>query len=125
VNLYDGLTLQENLSFLARVRGAAIDDDAWLSILETTGLRDRRDDLLSTFSTGMKQRARFAGALLGNPSLYLLDEPTANLDESGRQMVNRLLEHCITSGAIVFLATNLKSEAERCGRVISVEDYLT
>ena len=125
LTLYDELTAIENLLFFARVRGwsghglvrwrglAGAEDVAAgggararaRAILEQVGLEGRGDDLVGTYSSGMKQRLKYAFALMHSPALLLLDEPTANLDEAGTEIVRRIIAEARGSACVV-VATN-------------------
>jgi ABC-2 type transport system ATP-binding protein len=90
--------------------------------LETTGLGDRSDDLVGTFSKGMQQRLGLGVALLGRPELVLLDEPTSALDPVGRADVRRIIREVRDRGTTVFLNSHLLSEVELvCDRVTVVD----
>ena len=71
----------------------------------------------------MKQRVKYAAALLAEPPLLLLDEPTANLDAAGLAMVERITTHQQQAGRLLIVATNVAAEAARCDTVIRIEDY--
>ena len=124
LNVYDGFSARENLAFLAQARhlpqaSARIDD-----VLAHVDLADRAEDLVSTYSSGMKQRVKYAAALLAEPPLLLLDEPTANLDTVGLAMVERIIAHQKEAGQLLILATNVPTEADKCDTVIRIEDFL-
>lgn len=103
--LYDELTALENLSFFARIRGIPSNRDRVQALLEYVGLQGRGGELVGTFSSGMKQRLKYAYALQHSPSVLLLDEPTSNLDEDGVEMARRVILSQKERGVLV-LATN-------------------
>ena len=115
--LYDELTALENLHFLSRVGGWARSEMELRSLVDEVGLAGREDDLIGTFSSGMKQRLKYAAALMKSPPLLLLDEPTANLDEAGVVVVHRIIDEHRSRG-ICILATNDLREAELAERRI-------
>lgn len=123
LNVYDGFSPRENLRFLARARSLERADQRIEDVLRYVAMIDRADDPVSTFSSGMKQRVKFAAALLSNPPLLLLDEPTVNLDAAGLEMVNRVAEDQLRRRAVLVVATNDAGEAERHARRIRIEDY--
>lgn len=114
LNVYDDFSARENLAFLARARrqrGAAARIAA---LLAAVGLGGREDDLVKTYSSGMRQRVRFAAALLAEPSVLLLDEPGSNLDAAGRAVVAQLVAEQRARGGAVVIATNDPQEAALC-----------
>lgn len=123
VNVYDGLSARENLAFLAEARQLAGADDRIAAALDRVGLADRADDLVGTYSSGMKQRVKYAAAGLTEPPLLLLDEPSANLDAAGLDMVDAVMAHQRAADALLVVATNVAAEADRCDRALCVEDY--
>jgi heme exporter protein A len=103
--LYDELTALENLVLFARLRGLDGSPEAAKRTLEKVGLCERAGDLVATFSSGMKQRLKYAFAIQHSPSVLLLDEPTSNLDEQGVDMVRRVVSEQKERGVLV-VATN-------------------
>jgi heme exporter protein A len=122
-NVYDGLSARENLTFLAEARQLSGARSRIELALEQVGLAGRTEDLVGTYSSGMKQRVKYAAALLADPPLLLLDEPSANLDTAGLAMVDAVMERQRTSGRLLVVATNVAEEAARCDRTVCVEDY--
>jgi heme exporter protein A len=109
MSLYGSLTAAENLRFLSQVNGRPAADSEIEQILQRVGLGGRGRDLVSAYSTGMQQRLKYAAALMREPSVLLVDEPGANLDESGKSMAFDLMES-FRENAIVIIATNEKEE---------------
>jgi len=109
LTLYDNLTAIENLRFFATMRGVALDHDAIKRILAEVQLEGRGEDYYGTYSSGMKLRLKYAVALLGNPALLLLDEPTSNLDDDGKRIVADIISRQTKTG-ILIIATNEKEE---------------
>ena len=107
--LYDELTALENLFFFARIRGIPPDQDRSQALLEYVGLQGRGGELVGTFSSGMKQRLKYAYAIQHSPSVLLLDEPTTNLDDDGVEMARRVITAQRERGVLV-LATNNAEE---------------
>ena len=124
LQLYEGLTLRENLRFVQRVRGSERSEPRLDRVVDEVGLSGRSDDLISTYSSGMKQRAKFAVALVVDPEFLLLDEPSTNMDESGIAIARRVLDERLAAGKSVVVATNSRSELDWCSSGLSVEDFL-
>jgi heme exporter protein A len=114
LTLYRELTGAENLQFFARLRGLTLSRDDLIAALTEVGLRGRGRDLVSAYSSGMRQRLKYAFALLARPPLLLLDEPTANLDVDGMAMVERVLaaQRARPDGGLTILGTNEPREVE-------------
>lgn len=117
LNLYDALTARENLAFLARARRLPEADARVEAVLVRVGLGARADDPVAAFSTGMRQRLRFATALLHAPPVLLLDEPGATLDAVGRGLVEAVVA---SPEVVVVVATNDPAEAALCARRIEL-----
>lgn len=116
--LYDELTPRENLDFFGRLRPVAGRDTAG-QLLERVGLAERADDPLGSLSTGLRQRVKLAFALQADPALLLLDEPGANLDAAGRELIREVVEGA--GDAVVVIATNDPVEARLGGRSLVLE----
>lgn len=123
LQVYDGFTARENLAFLARARRLQGAAGRIAALLDLVALTPRADDLVATYSSGMKQRLKFAAALLAEPPLLLLDEPASNLDVAGLGMVDRVIAYQQQAGRLLVLATNDPAEAERCDEVLSIEAF--
>jgi len=104
--LYPELTARENLAFFAALYGITDAEGVAGRALDRAGLRDRGDDLVSSFSRGMRQRLALERALLHGPRLVLLDEPFTGLDDRAVSLVSERLRQLATAGAIVVLATH-------------------
>ncbi len=124
LNVYEGFSPRENLQFLASVRGLGKRHPRIQDVLERVQLADRADDLVSTFSSGMIQRVRLACALLSDPPVMLLDEPTATLDLDGVATVRSIIDEAVSRGKVVIVATNEPEEAEACEYRVDIGDHL-
>lgn len=123
LNVYDGFSARENLQFIAQARQLAHAAERIEAVLELVTLTGRGDDYVGTYSSGMKQRVKYAAALLTEPPLLLLDEPTANLDTAGIAMVERVMGYQRDAGRLLVVATNVADEANRCDATVCVEDF--
>ena len=125
--LYDKLSATANLEFFGRLHGL---DPATRAAriehyLRLFSLWDRRDDVAGTFSKGMKQKLAIARALLHEPAVVFLDEPTAALDPEAAYIVREAIEALRRSGRTIVLATHNLDEADRlCDRVAFVRGGL-
>jgi ABC-2 type transport system ATP-binding protein len=113
---YPALTGAENLRVLATLGG--FPQERVQTLLNQVGLGDRAKSKYKTYSLGMKQRLGIAAALLPNPKLLMLDEPTNGLDPEGIQEVRALLRSLADNGTTVFVSSHLLSELE------IISDYL-
>jgi ABC-2 type transport system ATP-binding protein len=107
---YPALSGHENLMVLARLGGFPA--ERVQTLLEKVGLGERGKSKYKTYSLGMKQRLGIAAALLPNPKLLMLDEPTNGLDPEGIQEVRALLRELANDGTTVFVSSHLLSELE-------------
>ncbi len=120
--LYDEFSAIENLYYFCKIRGIQYNIDFAKLMLKDVDLYDRRNDLVKTYSSGMKQRLKYAFALIHSPSLLILDEPTSNLDTYGKDMVyNFIKEYGKTK--LVIVASNEKSDLKECSQIIEIENY--
>ncbi len=124
LDVYEGFSPAENLRFIARARSMEAAEERIEEVLARVDLTKRANDRVSTFSSGLRQRVRIAVALVSNPPVLLLDEPTSNLDDRGKSSVKKILSDCVSEGRIVVVATNEASEAEACDDRVSVMDFL-
>ncbi len=125
--LYDKLSATANLDFFGRLYGLTADVRAERieRYLRLFSLWDRRDDLAATFSKGMKQKLAIARALLHDPSVVFLDEPTAALDPEAAFIVREAIETLRKAGRTIVLATHNLDEADRlCDRIAFIRGGL-
>ena len=104
--LYPELTAAENLAFFANVYALDGVQKRVDAALDRAGLTDRRDDLVSGFSRGMRQKLALERALIHEPRLLLLDEPFTGLDEAARNALRDRLRVARAAGAIIILTTH-------------------
>jgi ABC-2 type transport system ATP-binding protein len=109
--MWPSLTARQNLVVLARLGGQ--DEDRIAPVLELVGLADRADDKFGKFSLGMKQRLGIAAALLGDPELLILDEPTNGLDPAGISDMRELLVRIAGDDRTVLVSSHLLNELEQ------------
>jgi ABC-2 type transport system ATP-binding protein len=115
-NFYPYLTAVNNLRIVADIRGLDYSDID--RVLQLTGLFDRRNSRFKTYSFGMKQRLAIAAALLGNPEVLILDEPTNGLDPQGIADIRGLILQVASEGITIILASHLLDEVQKvCSHV--------
>lgn len=123
-SLDDRLTAEENLHFHARLYGVSADDykkrvDEVLDLVE---LRDRRNDIVRTYSGGMKRRLEIARGLIHYPAVLFLDEPTLGLDPQTRaHLWEYILKLKREKGMTIFMTTHYMNEAEFCDRIAVID----
>ena len=120
-SFYEYLSARKNLELIGRLRGKT-DGKEIGEILERTGLSERQNDKVATYSHGMKQRLGLGMALLGRPRLLVLDEPTNGMDPEGtREILSFLLEKVKKDGLTIFISSHLLYEIEEyCDRVFVI-----
>ena len=119
LQMYDEFTALENLRIFRDIRGLEAPDAGLSGWLDRLGLGPRSDDLVRTYSSGMKQRLKFAFALLHQPPVLLLDEPSSNLDSEGIAVVYDIIKEQQQRG-IVIIATNDDAERKLCRNQIDL-----
>lgn len=119
---YDWMTAVEYLSFFADLYGiaGAERDKRIASLLAEVGLAQRRDTRIGTYSRGMRQRLGLARALINNPQILFLDEPTLGLDPQGQEDIQQLLKRLNERGVTVFLSSHLLNEVSALCSLIGI-----
>ena len=121
--LYDALTGEENLHFFGKVYGlSAVLEQRVKWCLDFVGLTDRKDDRTFGYSGGMKRRLNLAAALIHDPQLLLLDEPTVGVDPQSRNKIFESIEELHRQGRTIIYTTHYMEEAERlCDRIAIID----
>lgn len=115
--LFGDLTIRENLEFIARVYGLGDRDRRVDEALERLGLASRADQMAGLLSGGWKQRLALAAAVLHEPKILLLDEPTAGVDPQARREFWDQIHALSAEGMTVLVSTHYMDEAERCHEI--------
>lgn len=115
--LFGDLTIRENLEFIARVYGLDDRDRRVSDALEKLGLASRADQMAGKLSGGWKQRLALAAAVLHEPKILLLDEPTAGVDPQARREFWDQIHSLAREGMTVLVSTHYMDEAERCHEI--------
>ena len=116
-SLYEDLSIRENLDFVARLYAMDRRRQRVAEALERLGLTQRKDQLAGALSGGWKQRLALAAAILHEPKLLLLDEPTAGVDPKARREFWDEIHRLAADGMTVLVSTHYMDEAERCHRI--------
>ncbi|UAB81092.1 ABC transporter ATP-binding protein [Marixanthomonas sp. SCSIO 43207] len=116
-NFYPYMTAVQNLALVCKIKGvpaSKIEEK-----LEVVGLLDRKNSKFKTFSLGMKQRLAIASALLNDPEILILDEPTNGLDPQGIHQIREIIKKIAADGTTILLASHLLDEVEKvCSHVV-------
>ena len=116
-NFYPYMTAEENLKLVCKIKNIPFQKVE--EKLELVGLIERKDSKFSTFSLGMKQRLAIASALLNDPEILILDEPTNGLDPQGIRQIRDLIRIIASQGTTILLASHLLDEVEKvCSHVV-------
>jgi ABC-2 type transport system ATP-binding protein len=115
-SLYADLTIRENLAYFARLAAAPADRVG--TVIERVALREQAGQVVRTLSGGERSRASLAAALLGDPELLVLDEPTVGLDPVLRRDLWRMFHDLAGEGRSLLVSTHVMDEAERCDELI-------
>jgi ABC-2 type transport system ATP-binding protein len=116
-NFYPYMTAQENLELVCKIKD--IPFTKVTEKLELVGLVERKDSKFKTFSLGMKQRLAIASALLNDPEILILDEPTNGLDPQGIRQIREIIRLIASQGTTILLASHLLDEVEKvCTHVV-------
>jgi ABC-2 type transport system ATP-binding protein len=119
-NAIDRLTVRENINYFGAMFDHQLEAD---QLIELVDLKDKRDSQFKTLSGGLKQRVGLAVALVNDPALVFLDEPTTGLDPRARRDVWYVIERLKKQGKTVFLTTHYMDEAEYLADTVSIIDH--
>lgn len=118
-NFYPYMTAAQNLDLVCKIKD--VSPDKIEDKLEIVGLLDRKDSKFRTFSLGMKQRLAIASALLNDPEILILDEPTNGLDPQGIHQIRDIITRIASTGTTILLASHLLDEVEKvCSHVVII-----
>jgi len=118
-NFYPNMSAYDNLKLVSKIK--EINEDNIERVLKTVELYDRKNDNFNTYSLGMKQRLAIASALLNDPEILILDEPTNGLDPKGIHQIREIIKKIASSGTTILLASHLLDEVEKiCTHVVVI-----
>jgi len=119
-NFYPSMSAEDNLKLVCKIKGlhtSRIDE-----VLQTVNLLDRKKDHFKSYSLGMKQRLAIASALLNDPEILILDEPTNGLDPQGIHQIREIMKKIASEGMTILLASHLLDEVEKvCTHVVVIQ----
>ncbi|WP_350292348.1 ATP-binding cassette domain-containing protein [uncultured Croceitalea sp.] len=116
-NFYPYMTAVQNLKLVCKIK--EVGEEKIQEKLELVGLLDRKDSKFKTYSLGMKQRLAIASALLNDPEILILDEPTNGLDPQGIHQIREIIKKIASQGTTILLASHLLDEVEKvCSHVV-------
>lgn len=116
-NFYPYMSAYQNLKLVCKIKQTKTSQIN--EVLKIVGLQDRKDSKFRTFSLGMKQRLAIASALLNNPEILILDEPTNGLDPQGIHQIREIIKKIAAKGTTILLASHLLDEVEKvCSHVV-------
>ncbi|MCH3885426.1 ABC transporter ATP-binding protein [Tenacibaculum aquimarinum] len=120
-NFYPYMTATQNLQLICKIKGVSYDkiDEK----LKTVNLFERKNSKFKTYSLGMKQRLAIASALLNDPEILILDEPTNGLDPQGIHEIRQIIQEIAGNGTTILLASHLLDEVEKvCSHVVVIRN---
>ena len=122
-NFYPYMTATQNLALICKIKGISTEKiDEKLTVVN---LFERRNSKFKTFSLGMKQRLAIASALLNDPEILILDEPTNGLDPQGIHEIRQIIKNIAENGTTILLASHLLDEVEKvCSHVVVIREGL-
>ena len=120
-NFYPNMSAYANLKLVCKIKEISYDNIE--KVLKTVELYNRRDDRFKTYSLGMKQRLAIASALLNDPEILILDEPTNGLDPKGIHQIREIIKKIASDGTTILLASHLLDEVEKiCTHVVVIRE---
>ncbi|MCX5642422.1 MAG: ABC transporter ATP-binding protein [Candidatus Omnitrophica bacterium] len=118
---YDWMTAEEYLIFFARLYDIADCKKTTNNLLDQVRLSDRKNSKIGTYSRGMKQRLALARALINNPKILFLDEPTLGLDPQGQEDIQKFLQNLNRQGVTILFSSHLLPEVSAlCSRIVII-----
>lgn len=116
--LYDQMSAQDNLAFYGKLYGITQSSERIQEILSLVRLKDRAKDKVAAYSKGMRQRLALARAMMHNPEILVLDEPTAGVDPTGQVEVRQIILDMAARGKTIFFSSHNLDEVQRiCNRI--------
>jgi len=120
--LYEEFSAWENLKIFSEIRAIEFNEKKITELLDKLRILNRKDDLVKTYSSGMKQRLKFVFALMHSPKLIIFDEPTSNLDDEGKETVYSIIKE-ESKNSVIVLASNEKTDLSYCNEILYLEKF--
>ncbi|MBI5324919.1 MAG: ABC transporter ATP-binding protein [Ignavibacteriae bacterium] len=120
LNLYDEFTPIEHIKIMSGLTGTTFDNKKAIDLLEMFNLHKKKDDVIRTFSSGMKQRMKYILAIQRDCEILIFDEPMTNLDSAGVESVHEIIKTRTSYGAGVIIATNDERDKLLCHEIVDV-----
>jgi len=121
VAFYDNLTAIQTMEFYAELRGASMKE--CVELLKDVGLEGEMDKKVGNYSKGMVQRLGLAQAMIGNPSLLILDEPTGGLDPRGAWQIRQKIKELNENGTTIFLSSHILGEVQEVSSNVAILNH--
>ncbi|MFH1639320.1 MAG: ABC transporter ATP-binding protein [Chloroflexota bacterium] len=121
--LYDNMTARDNIAYYARIYGVSRPEEQIEKSLKMVNLSDKAGEKVGTYSKGMRQRLTLARAMVHNPDILILDEPTAGIDPSGQIEIRKIVfDMTHREGKTIFLSSHNLDEVQRiCNRIALID----
>ncbi|MBI2420193.1 MAG: ABC transporter ATP-binding protein [Ignavibacteriales bacterium] len=119
---YEEFSAEENIDIFLKIRGIEKNSGLIDTLFDRLVLNKRRGDAVKTYSSGMKQRLKLIFALSHTPSLLILDEPTSNLDDAGKEQFYGIIKE-YADKSVILVASNEKNDLALCSSVLNLEEY--
>jgi heme exporter protein A len=119
LQLYEELSAYENMKFVARLKSIPDPNEKIYQLLNQVGLKGRGTDHVKTYSSGMKQRLKYAFAMMSDPDVLFLDEPTSNLDKKGIEIIYAIMEEQKKEKILIF-ATNDEADLKIADKIVQI-----
>ncbi len=123
LNLYEEFTPKEHFELYAKFKGLSSKQNEFQILMEKFNIHKHASKAIRNFSSGMKQRMKYVLALVGNPEILILDEPSSNLDNAGIEIIGNMILEKANEGCGIIIATNEDREKQLCSDFFDLKEY--
>lgn len=123
LNLYEEFTSFEIMELIAKIRNIPYTKEKATTLLDKLNILRAANQPINTYSSGMKQRVKFAIALQNEPEILFLDEPGTNLDNEGLEIIKQYIQEHIADGGAAIIASNDTRETDFCNFELNISDF--